>query len=68
MEKAAEQGNVDAQYSLAVHCHQDEGLTKDNEKAVYWFKKAAEQGDERAKAMLSSLERVGEGGAVYKIF
>lgn len=31
------------------------GTTKDTEKAIYWWKKAAEQGDEAAKAELRKL-------------
>ncbi len=44
-EKAAKQGDDSAQYSLG-DCYKDgKGVVKDEKKAVYWYEKAAEQGN-----------------------
>jgi len=42
----AEQGNVDAQYILGVCYQYGDGVGKDEKKAVEWYMKAAEQGDQ----------------------
>jgi hypothetical protein len=34
-----------------------EGVAKNDEQAVKWYRKAAEQGDEDAKKLLEKLER-----------
>ena len=40
---AAEEGDLDAAHQLAQnYCHGRDGAPKDEEKAFYWFKKAAE--------------------------
>ena len=44
-EKLAEQGNANAQYNLGNCYANGVGIEKDNEKAVYWFLKSAEQGN-----------------------
>ena len=50
----AEQGDVAAQYSLAL-CYDTglEGLTKDREKSMKWFLKAAEQNHVKAQFHLA---------------
>jgi len=50
--KAANQGDVTAQYNLGVCYEMGEGVTRDNAEAVKWFRKAAEQGDIRAQYQL----------------
>ncbi|TAN66804.1 MAG: sel1 repeat family protein [Methylobacter sp.] len=40
--KAAEQGNANAQYNLALKYKTGQGVTKDDTKAAYWYRKAAE--------------------------
>ena len=42
--KAAEQGNVHAQYDLGLCYIKGTGVEQDWEKAIYWTKKAADQG------------------------
>ena len=46
---AAEQGNIEAQYSMGAVYYSGEGVAKDYRQAMYWFKKAAVQGDVRAQ-------------------
>ena len=41
--KAAEQGNEDAQYTLAGMYHSGEGVYQDDTEAVRWWRMAAEQ-------------------------
>ena len=40
----AEQGNAPGQYSLGVMYYTGAGVRRDNDEAVNWFRKAAEQG------------------------
>ena len=42
--KAAEQGYVEAQFSLGVCYFDGVGVPKDNEEAIKWWYKAAKQG------------------------
>ena len=49
--KAAENGHADAQCNLGCHYQ-----GRDNAKAIYWFEKAAAQGDEYSKECLAELE------------
>lgn len=42
--KAAEQGDVVAQYNVAVAYHYGDGVKKDDKKAFKWGLKAAQQG------------------------
>ena len=53
---AAEGGDVKAQFSLAQCYDCGYGITPNREKAKYWFRKAAEQGDQDAKKELLRLE------------
>lgn len=45
IQKLAKQGNADAQYKLGVMYSEGKGIPKDDSKAVYWYRKAAKQGD-----------------------
>ena len=42
-QKAAEKGNIDAQYMLAILYKEGLGTEKNLEKAFYWYHKAAEK-------------------------
>ena len=53
---AAEWGNAEAQYNLGCCYEKGDGVEKDLKETVEWFRKAAEQGLEKAKA---ALERLG---------
>ena len=58
---AAEQGDAEAQYSLAVLYANGEGVEQDSEAAARWFHAAAEQGNEGAPFNLGVLYANGEG-------
>jgi TPR repeat protein len=55
--KAAEQGNMDAQYELGVLYLNGDGITKDSDKAIKWFNKAGDQGHVKAKEWLEKEKR-----------
>ena len=52
----AERGDAEAQYDLALAYYKGEGVAKDLEEAVKWFRKAADQGDALALWALEILE------------
>ncbi len=61
--QAAEQGNADAQFRLALAYSSDadsDGVPKDDHKAVQWFRKAAEQGHADAQFLLGVFSGSGE--------
>jgi len=51
----AEKGDAIAQYNLGVMYDEGKGVEKDEKEAVKWYRKAAEQGDDDAKAALKKL-------------
>ncbi|MDR1804558.1 MAG: sel1 repeat family protein [Treponema sp.] len=55
LQKAAEQGDADAQYKLGIFYVDGQGVPKDKAMAVEWFKKAAEQGNTEAQYKLGLL-------------
>ena len=57
---AAEQGDVDAQYNLALVYDQGKGVQQDYKEAVKWFRLAAEQGDVDAQFSLALRVRRGQ--------
>lgn len=59
--EAAEQGNVFAQYSLAVMYHNGKGVPQDYKAAVKWYRKAAEQGYAFAQLNLGVMYYKGQG-------
>ena len=59
--KAANQGDVTAQYNLGVCYHNGNGVAKDYAKAVYWYSKAANQGHASAQCNLGFCYKNGEG-------
>ena len=61
IKKAAEQGNVDAQYNLGFMYDNGEGVPEDDTEAVRWFRQAAEQGNVDAQYNLGFMYVKGEG-------
>lgn len=59
--KAAEQGQVDAQYCLGFCYFYGDGVTQDDSQAVYWYEKAAEQGHTDAQFELGEMYENGDG-------
>ena len=57
----AEQGDVGAQYNMGVQYAIGEGVPKDVQEAVKWYRKAAEQGYFLAQASLGWWYTKGEG-------
>jgi len=57
----AEQGDVSAQYSLALMYYGGEGVVQDYKEAVKWYRLAAEQGLARAQYNLGNSYYKGEG-------
>jgi TPR repeat protein len=53
--KLAENGDAQAQFDLGVMFHNGLGLEKDNERALYWFDKAASQNDADAENYLGAI-------------
>jgi TPR repeat protein len=54
---AEAQGYAEAQYNLGNLYANGQGVPKDYAKAIYWLKKAAEQGNKTAKRDLQRAER-----------
>ena len=50
-----------AQYNLGHACFRGEGVPQDYTQAVYWWRKAAEQGDADAQFMLGDCYYKGQG-------
>ena len=59
--KAAEQGNIDAQFNLARMYSDGEGVAKDSTKAFEWYSKAAELGLSKAQFNLGWMYFRGDG-------
>lgn len=53
----AEKGNAKAQYILGKYYSWGYGEDCDNQKAIYWFEKAADKGNEKAAEALANLYR-----------
>src|ERR1700752_910776 len=54
-QKAAENGDIDAQYNLALLYKNGEGTEENLEKAFYWYQKAAENNVKEAQHNLALL-------------
>ena len=61
VQKAAEQGNVDAQSLLGAMYANGEGVAQDYKQAVVWTRKAAEQGNAKAQRLLGITYGIGVG-------
>lgn len=57
----AEQGDVRAQFNLAVMYAEGEGVPRDYKQAAMWYRKAAEQGDANAQTLLGAMYADGKG-------
>lgn len=64
--KLAEQGNVKAQFSLAVRYIRGDGVAENEMEAMKWFRKAAERGDADAQFNLGIAYENGIGVAMNK--
>ncbi len=61
---AAEKGDPGEQYALGeIYFFSEGGVTQDYAKAVYWFRKAAEQGHGKAQSWLGVCYEHGDGVA-----
>ncbi len=60
-QKAAEQGDVNAQSILGAMYYEGKGVQKNYAKAFEWFEKAAKQGDADAQNILGLRYYNGEG-------
>ena len=60
-QKAAQQGDAQAQFNLGEMYRRGHGVTQDYEKAVEWYQKAAKQGDAQAQFNLGEMYRRGHG-------
>lgn len=54
--KASELGHAESQYSLGYMYAYGECTAKDEEKALFWYRKAAKQGHEKARRMVEGIE------------
>ena len=57
---AAKGGNVKAQKSLAFLYERGEGTEKNIDEAIYWYKKAMENGCQEVEKRLNSLSNIGK--------
>lgn len=63
LQKLAQDGDVDAQYQLALRYETGaHGLTRNNDQAVYWFKRAAQSGHPAAMKSLANIYLNGVDG------
>lgn len=60
--KAAEQGDVEAQYRVGLLYDRGDGVKRDYRAAREWYLKAAAQGEANAQNNLGSLYRFAQGG------
>ena len=63
VQKAAEQGDADAQLLLGVMYNTGSGVAQDYKQAVAWYRKAAEQGYATAQSNLGGECCTGSGAA-----
>ena len=59
---AAERGNRRAQYNIARDYEKGTGVIQDREKALYWYRKAAENGSPLAMEQLAEAYQFGRLG------
>ena len=62
--KAADQGDVDAQYKLGLFYENGYGVAQNKEEAVKWYRKSAENGNASAQFNLGICYDNGEGRCV----
>ncbi len=61
---AAEAGNADAQFNMALMYERGIGVSKDEQESVVWYQKSAEQGNSNAQFNLAVMHENGRGTAV----
>jgi TPR repeat protein len=61
---AAEAGNADAQFNMALMYERGIGVSKDEQESVIWYRKSAEQGNSNAQFNLAVMYENGRGTAV----
>jgi TPR repeat protein len=61
---AAEAGNTDAQFNMALMYERGIGVSKDEQESVVWYRKSAEQGNSTAQFNLAVMYENGRGTAV----
>ena len=61
--KAAERGNLNAQFDLGYAYYYGRGVKQNYSKAVYWFRKASGQGNAIAQVYLGNAYNYGQGVA-----
>ena len=66
-EKAAEQGNAEAQTRLGTIFHEGLGVERDPKRAASWFLQAAHQGHSGAQAMIGAALHLGIGVPVDRV-
>ena len=64
---AAEAGNSDAQFSLAIGYDKGEGVKMNSQKAVQWYQKSAEIGHANAQYNLAQCYQNGLGVAIDSV-
>jgi TPR repeat protein len=67
-QKAANQGQAEAQYNLGIAYTFGKGVLKDYKQAVYWYQKAADQGYAEAQSILGIAYTIGKGDGFLIIF
>ena len=65
--KAAEQGDMNAQYALGSLYRYGQGVTQDYAQAAQWYLKAAEQGDTNATTALTDMQMRNGSGRVAQV-
>ena len=63
VQRAAEQGDAEAQSNLGFMYVKGQGVPKDEAKAVHWYEKAAEQGHAKAQKNLDVMPQRGNENA-----
>jgi TPR repeat protein len=63
LQKAADQGDAEAQVALGAFYAGGGGVAKDSGKAAEWYKKAADQGYAKAQFLLGWYYNIGNGVA-----
>ncbi len=58
---AAERGDAEAQFELGLMYDEGYGVSRDNQEAAKWYRKAAEQGDAGAQYLLGYMYDKGKG-------
>ena len=61
LEDAANNGDAEAQFEMAVRYEQGQGVTKDFARAIGWYRKAAEGGHAEAQSTLGWFYQNGQG-------